>query len=438
MDKSFTDVEDVGSVFWETVTFAQSNGGRMPRVTVVGTGVGPEDLTQVHQEAIEAAEILVGGKRQLEFFAGLSAVNVALGGDPTATLEEVKLKAAEKRVVILASGDPLFFGIGKIALEVFAPENVTFMPNVTALQKTFARYKLPWNEARTVSVHGRNPAELFAELGYSGLVAIYTDPQNTPDKLAQLLLEFGMANRKVAVVEEIGSKQERCIETDLVEATKMQFAPLNVMVLHPLEEAQIAARLGLQDDLFIKEKSLITKRESRALILAELQLYPEGVMWDVGAGSGSVGIEAVRIAPGLRVYAIEKDEARLEMIRQNVRCVRTFGVKVVPGEAPGVLRDVPDPDRVFVGGSGGNLADILKLVERRLRPGGRTVVSVVTPETFSQAQQFVEKTNLEHEWLLLQVSRTVPLHPEKESKKDLFMSRFQPQTPLFLLSLWRQ
>jgi precorrin-6Y C5,15-methyltransferase (decarboxylating) len=409
----------------------------MGNVIVVGTGVGPEDLTESHREAIQAAEVLVGGKRQLADFGGQTEATWTLGGDPRSTLEEIQQQAAEKRVVILASGDPLFFGIGKMALEVFAPQNVTFIPNVTALQKTCARYKLPWNEARTVSVHGRNPAELFAELGYSGLVAVYTDPQNTPDKLAKLLLEFGMANRKVAVAEEIGSKQERCIETDLVQTAKMEFAPLNVMLLYPLEETQKAAKLGLKEELFVKEKSLITKRESRALILAELQLDPEGVMWDVGAGSGSVGIEAVRIAPGLRVYAIEKEKTRLAMIRQNVHHLRGFGVKSVPGEAPEALRVVPDPDRVFVGGSGGRLADILKIVERRLRPGGRTVASVVTPETFSQAQQFVEKTNLEHEWLLLQVSRTVPIHAEKESGKSLFMSRFQPQTPLFLLSLWR-
>jgi precorrin-6Y C5,15-methyltransferase (decarboxylating) len=156
-------------------------------------------------------------------------------------------------------------------------------------------------------------------------------------------------------------------------------------------------------------------------------------MWDVGAGSGSVGIEAVRIAPGLRVYGVEKDRARLEMIQDNVRRLGGFGVKVVLGEAPGVLQDLPDPDRVFVGGSGGNLADILEIVEKRLRPGGRAVVSVVTPETLARAQRFVDTAGLAHEWLLLQVGRTVPI----QSDKDSLLSRFQPQTPLFLLSLWR-
>ncbi|MES0396546.1 MAG: precorrin-6y C5,15-methyltransferase (decarboxylating) subunit CbiE [Syntrophobacteria bacterium] len=409
----------------------------MSNVTVVGTGVGPEDLTEAHREAIEAAEVLVGGKRQLSSFAGETEATWVLGANPVATLEEVKQEAAGKRVVILASGDPLFFGIGERALEVFGSENVLFLPNVTALQKTFASLKLPWKEARTISVHGRNTTDFFPELAYPGCIAIYTDPENTPDRLAELLLEFGMANRKVAVVEEIGSKEEQCKETDLVGAAGMQFSPLNVMVLYPLENQLVETRFGIQDDLFKKEKSLITKREARALILAELQLRAEGIMWDVGAGSGSVGIEAVRIAPGLRVYAIERDQSRLEMIQENVQELAGFGVKTVQGEAPGILVDLPDPDRVFVGGSGGNLASILEFVEQRLRPEGRAVVSVVTPETLSLAQQFVEKTNLAHEWLLLQISRTVPIKSGKKENQGALMSRFQPQTPLFLLSLWR-
>lgn len=409
----------------------------MPYVTVIGTGVGPADLTESHRDAIQTAEVLVGGKRQLAIFSGQSAATWVLGADPTTTLEEVRKQAAGKRVVILASGDPLFFGIGKRALEVFGPENVTFLPNITALQKTFARLKLPWNQVRAVSVHGRKPTDFFVELGDPGWIAIYTDPEHTPDRLARLLIEYGMTNRKVAVVEEIGSEQERCVETDLAGAGGMQFAPLNVMVLYPQEEKQPAARLGLEDELFEKERSLITKRESRPLILAELQIKAEGVMWDVGAGTGSVGIEAVRIAPGLRVYAIERERTRLEMIQENVKRLGGFGVKTVLGEAPVALQNLPDPDRVFVGGSGGKLADILEIVEKRLRPEGRAVVSVVTPETLGRAQQFIDTTSLAHEWLMLQVGRTIPIQSDKSLSKDALMSRFQPHTPLFLLSLWR-
>jgi precorrin-6Y C5,15-methyltransferase (decarboxylating) len=407
----------------------------MSKVTVVGIGLGPEDLSETHRQAILAAEVLVGGKKQLAMFAGQTEATWTLGANPRATLEEVKKKAGGKKVVILASGDPLFFGIGKRALEVFGPEKVTFLPNLTALQKTFARLKLPWNQTRALSVHGRKATEFFAELGHPGTIAIYTDPENSPDRLAKLLREYGMNNRKVAVVEEIGSDGERCVETDLAEAEEMQFAPVNVMVLYPEEEQQPAARLGLEDELFAKEKSLITKRESRALILAELQIEPQGVMWDVGAGSGSVGIEAVRLAPGLRVYAVEKDAARVEMIKKNVSRLGGFGVKAVLAEAPEALKDLPDPDRVFVGGSGGNLDDILEIVGKRLRPGGRAVVSVVTIETLARAKRIADKTKLVHEWLLLQVGRTVAIESDK---KDALMRRFQPQTPIFLLSLWRQ
>lgn len=406
-------------------------------VSVVGLGVGPEDLTEAHREAIEVAEVLVGGKRQLAVFTGQSERTWVLGANPATTLEAVKQEAGGKRVVILASGDPLFFGIGNLAVKVFGPERVSFLPNVTALQKTFARLKLPWSGARTISVHGRKPMEFFAAFADPGCIAIYTDPKNTPDQLAKLLLEFGMANRKVAVVEEIGSEEEQCWETDLATAAGKQFAPLNVMVLYPLEEQQGTIRFGLEDEQFRKEKSLITKKEARALILAELQIKEDAVMWDVGAGSGSVGIEAVRIAPGLRVYAVEREKGRLEMIEKNSQQLGGFGLRTVLGEAPEALQDLPDPDRVFVGGSGGSLADILEVVEKRLQPEGRAVVSVVTPETLGRALKFVEQTKLAHEWLLLQVSRTVPIESGQQSTPDALMSRFQPQTPLFLLSLWR-
>jgi precorrin-6Y C5,15-methyltransferase (decarboxylating) len=160
-------------------------------------------------------------------------------------------------------------------------------------------------------------------------------------------------------------------------------------------------------------------------------------MWDVGAGSGSVGIEAVRIAPGLRVYAVERDQARLEMIQKNVQGLGAFGVKAVRGEAPEALTDLPDPDRVFIGGSGGRLIEILNLVEERFREEGRAVVSVATPETLGRAQTYLEKSHLAHEWRLLQVSRTVPIQPTKKRPESNLLSRFQSQTPLFILSLWR-
>jgi precorrin-6Y C5,15-methyltransferase (decarboxylating) len=409
----------------------------MRMVTVVGTGVGPADLTEQHREAILAADVLVGGARQLGLFAGQTAATWVLGSDPTATLEAVRQESADKRVVILASGDPLFFGIGQRALEVFGPENVAFLPNVTALQHAFARLKLPWNGARTISAHGREATNFFAELAYPGLIAIYTDPENTPDRLAKIFLEFGMPNRRVAVVEEIGSKEERFREMDLLQSVEKRFAPLNVMILCPVEVQRPAARLGLAEELFSKEKSLITKQEARAVILAELRLKPGEIMWDVGAGSGSVGIEAVRVAPGLRVYAVERQPERLEMIRENVQRLGGFGVKAIHGEAPQVLADLPNPDRVFIGGSGGRLGAILNEIEGRLQEGGRVVVSAVTPETLGRAQEYLEKTNLSHEWLLLQVSRTVPIRSGKKPSGSGFLSRFEPQTPLFVLSLWR-
>ncbi len=410
----------------------------MAPVTVVGLGVGIEDLTERHRGAIQAADVLVGGKRQLALLSGQTKASYVLGANPKATLEMVKEEFAGKHVVILASGDPLFFGIGRRALEVFGSENTVFLPNVTALQKAFARLKLPWNGVRTISLHGREATDFFSEIAHPGLIAIYTDPENTPDRLASLLLDFGMSNRKVAVVEEIGSEKECLREMDLFGAAEKRFAPLNVMILYPVGGQGPGARLGLEDERFSKEKSLITKQEARAVILAELRLKHEGVMWDVGAGTGSVGIEAVRISPGLRVYAIEREQARFAMIQENVQRLGGFGVKAVCGEAPEILKDLPNPDRVFIGGSRGKLVEILAIVEERLQPEGRALVSVVTPETLGRSQEYVEKTNLAHEWLLLQVSRTVPIQSARNVSGSTLLSRFQSQTPLFILSLWRQ
>lgn len=410
----------------------------MSMVTVVGLGLSPEDLPQAHREAIREAEVLVGARRHLDLFADQSRAAWVLGSNPEATLEEVKQHCPDKRVVILASGDPLFYGIGKRALAVFGREAVTFLPNVTALQKAFARLKLPWDGVRTISIHAREPLEFLSFFSDPGFITIYTDPTNTPARLAALLLGFGMPNRKVAVLEEIGSDEERVHETDLAGAAEEDFAALNVMVLYPSEDPLDLPVLGLPEEHFCRERSLITKRECRAVILAELQLRANGVMWDVGAGSGSVGIEAVRLAPGLQAFAVEKDGQRLRMVQENVRRLRGLGVKVVPGEAPEALLPLPNPDRVFIGGSGGRLIQILKLVEDRLRPRGRVVLSVVTPENLGRAQEFLRTTRLAYEWLLLQASRTVAIKSSAAPRRnELPLSRFQPETPLFLLCLWR-
>lgn len=386
-------------------------------IDIVGvTDGGARSLTAETAALVERADLLCGGERQLAFFPTHPARRLALRGDLAALAACLRDEAAAgRRVVVLASGDPLLYGIAGTLRRYLPAGRLRVHPNVSAVQLAWARVAEPWHDAGLVSVHGRPLDPVVAAARRHDKLAVLTDDVHTPAAVARALLAAGLPDRRAVVCERLGGPDERIVDTTLTALPDQAFDPLNVLLLLP----PVARRTGppwrggwvpgLPDDTFARRMpraGLITKREVRVLGLAALGLDGSvDVVWDVGAGSGSVAIEAALLLPAARVYAIERDPDSVPLIEENRTRFGAVNVTIVAGEAPGACAALPPPDAVFVGGSGGQLAAILALALARLRPGGRLVVNLATLEGLRVAQEALTTGGLRPEVTQVSVAR---------------------------------
>ena len=328
----------------------------MPELPIVVVGMPCNRLP--------AADLVVGGRRHLD---GLPGRHLAVAGDLGPVLDAI---AAEPgRVCVLASGDPGFFGIVRVLAERFGSAALEVRPAVSSVALAFARLGLPWDDAVVVSAHGRPLRAAARRAAAAPKAAVLTAPDSPPEALGKELTVLGARHRRVAVCSRLGTAAEEVTEVDLEGLARGTWDPLSVVVLLDGElAAQPVLAWGLPEAAFDHREGMITKAEVRAVALGKLALPPAGVLWDVGAGSGSVAVECARLRPGLRVIAVDRDAERA---RRNA-AAHGVEIDVVEGDAPGVLAGLPDPDRVFVGGGG---LDVLDAVLARLAPGGRVVAT---------------------------------------------------------------
>lgn len=389
-------------------------------VTVLGLGMSPADLTPAARARLAAAEVLAGGRRLLDYFPEHPAEKVPLDKNVAATLRDLAERIAGRRLVILASGDPNFYGVGPLAVQIFGPEQVELWPNVTTVQAAAARLKVAWHDAGVVSLHGRGREHLGEALARPGKLFIYTDSEHTPGTIARELLTRGLGQARLAVLENLGQPEERVGWYSLTEVARLEFAPLNLVFVQIDRPVAAPLHLGLPEAALAHEAGLLTKLEVRAVALAKLGLLPGLTVWDVGAGSGSVALEAGLLNTGGRVYAVEQDAGRAAHIRGNREKFGMGHLTVVTGEAPEALAGLPDPDRVFVGGGGRNLSAILAEVARRLRPQGRVVVAATLLRSLEAARRHLAEAGFTVEVTQLQVSRSRPL------AGDLYLQALNP------------
>ena len=385
-------------------------------VTVVGMGAdGCASLTSRAMNAIARAQLLVGGTRHLAFFPDRAAEHVVLEGGLAAALERVAALAVERDVCVLASGDPLFFGVGGLVLRAFGADNVEIIPHPSAMQLAFSRVGQKWDDAVTISLHGRPLTGLCARLRRHRKAALFTGPHNTPARVAAHLCDHGESRWQAWVCENLGGADERvrCLTLgDL--ANTFDVAPLNTVVLVrddpswrpppviPLRGEEAYAKR-------MPKLGLITKQEVRLLVLGRLALRRDSVVWDVGAGSGSVAIEAGDLCCEGRVYAVDVDPEGAAICRANVAAHGADNVQVIEGRAPEALAALEAPDAVFVGGSKGGMEAIVAASWARLHPGGRLVVNAITLENAAEAHRALRQRDPALQVTLLQVSRAVPL-----------------------------
>ena len=399
----------------------------MKTIYVIGAGIeGQEGFSRRALELVGQAEMLIGGARQLALFPEFSGETLAIGSDLSPVVE--CLIKAEGSVVVLASGDPLFFGIGRYLLRNLPDADIEFVPNVSSVQYAFAKIREPWDDAVSVSAHGRGMKGTVDQVVAHDKVAILTDEVNTPRTIANELIERGRDGYSAYLCENLGTAEEAITHTDLKGLLDISAAPLNVLILIKEYEAGddgAGPCLGIPDEDFATVKKLITKEEVRAVSLAKLRLRQDMTLWDIGAGSGSVSIEADHLMPNGRVFAVERNSQCLSFFKENLQKFNSRNITLIEEEAPACLDDLPDPDRVFVGGSGGHLWKILAAVDGRLSTGGRVVLNAVTLDALTSATDFFENANYELEVTTVNVSRTRPLTDYK---------MFEAFNPVFVMA----
>ncbi len=385
---------------------------------LVVVGIGHDGLAGLSAEGrahVAAARVLAGGRRHLAFFPEWAGERVVIDGDLGTVVGRLRERYAAEKTVVLASGDPLFYGIGRVLLQAFPREDLVFLPHVSSVQLAFARVKETWHDARVVSLHGR-PLEALRPtvVAREAKIAVLTDGQNTPAAVADFLRRHGAADDYALwVCENLGGPDERVSRHAPAGLADETFSPLNVIIL--LREGgpgRDVPLLGIPEGALLHRagpRGLITRREVRLLALCYLELRPNDVLWDVGAGSGSVAIEAARLSAGLRVFAVERDAEAFRQLEANAARLGAGRVRPVCAEAPEGLSDLPDPDAVFVGGSGGRLADILDAAVRRLKPGGRIALNCITLENLARGWDGLVAQGLQPEATSVQLAHSRPL-----------------------------
>lgn len=408
------------------------------KVYIIGVGPsGGSSLTPETRRLTDQAELIFGGERLLEMFPKTSAQRVVIRNNLAEVTERIKANLGQKRMAVLASGDPSFYGIAKYLIGKLGKDIFEIIPNVSSMQLAFAKIKESWDGAVFTSVHSRPIEDIVETVRSSHKIGIFTDEEHSPTTIARVLLAHGIDGYQAYVCQDLGGENERVIETDLYSLSKMKFSYLNILILLRVQQkkaqgAPCPRLLGIPDEEFHRrrpEGGLITKLEVRAVSLAKMSLAADSVMWDIGAGSGAVSIEASFLARNGRIFAIEKNTKDVAIIRKNLQRLGVSNAKVIQALAPDGLGDLPNPTVVFIGGSGGRMQAILDIACHRLKPGGRIVINAVTLESMNTAVGGLKARGFTTEVTLINIAR---------SKAIANLTRLEALSPVFVVTGWRE
>ncbi|MFF5986835.1 precorrin-6y C5,15-methyltransferase (decarboxylating) subunit CbiE [Prauserella flavalba] len=377
-------------------------------MTIVVVGIGADGwagLTDPARAEIELCDVLFGGRRHLELVPDGPAAKVAWPSPLLPALDGLLAEHAGRRICVLASGDPLLSGIGTTLVRRLGADRVRVVPSVSSV--TLARARLGWSaeETEVVSAVGRDAHRVLRAVGPGRRVLVLSSDGSTPGVVAALLTDAGFGASTLTVLEELGGPAERRLGGTARDWPYPEVAPLNVLAIEGSGPRALPLLAGLPDDAFEHDGQL-TKRDVRASSLARLAPAPGELLWDVGAGAGSIAIEWARAHPANRVLAVESHAERAERIGRNARRLGVPDVRVVPGRAPEALHGLEPPDAVFVGG-GVSAPGVLETCWAALRAGGRLVANGVTLD----AEQALARAYAAHggELTRLSVEHAAPL-----------------------------
>jgi precorrin-6Y C5,15-methyltransferase (decarboxylating) len=408
------------------------------KILVIGVGFRP--LEKEAKKSLIASDVVLANDRLLDVFKNYEEYEsvkerILVHGGVYETLDYVGDNYKRKKICLLAAGDPMFFGIGRLIVERFGRDEVEIYPDLSSVQVAFSRIKETSNNALLMSLHGGPDPEKRRKLEYEladipGLlnhhkkIAILTDRVNNPAVIANEVLNLSavsmgevtspMHDMRMYVCEKLGYPDEKITEGVPEEIVHRSFEHPNVVIIaqntEQKEQTAVSSQqsvmtFGLRESEIEYSRGLITKDEVRAVSLHKLRLPKKGTLWDIGAGSGSISLEGARLCPELKVYAIERSKEQRSNICVNMERLNITSVNVIADEAPAGLKDLPVPDRVFIGGSGGRLADIISLTGNVMAKG-IVVINAATIETLNDAVSCLEENSFTVEVTEVSVARS--------------------------------
>jgi len=411
---------------------------------------GLDSLTSAAQEAVRNAGLIIGAPRTLALIRDEVDAATELR-DFSGKLSQVSDWVDEAlnqgmETVVLTTGDPLCHGIAPFLVKRLGQARLEIIPTLSTLQLAFSRLGMAWQSFKVASIHSGDSGEwytgatpehglyrLMQQIKRHDHLAIFTSPGNSPDRIARMMLAEGeQEGWRMVVAARLQQPEEQLSPPlSIADAAQQRFADPNVVILWRDRGVAPPVTFGLDDGDYRQrkpDKGLITKLEVRAVSLARMQLRNNSVIWDIGAGSGSVGLEAARLAPQGHVYAIEKNEPDLAIIEANRKAMAVTNYTLVHGRAPEGMAQWPDADAIFIGGSGGNLAELIELSLSRLRPGGRLVMNFITLENLSSAMACLKKMEAGWAWEITQLSVS-------RSRPILDMVRMAAENPVWIVSV---
>ncbi len=397
------------------------------KITIIGIGYKPFDKKT--REIVLGSDVILASKRLLDVFQGHEEFEdirdkVMVLNNINETLEFMRNNYKTKKIALMASGDPMFSGIGRRAVEEFGKKAVEIIPDLSSIQIAFSRIKEPWDDAFLISLHGGPDPAKRRRLPYEiqdipflverhNKIAILTDRENNPAEIAGILRLSPLAHRlspMLYVCEKLGYADEKITAGSPEDIAGKLFSDPNVVIILSAEsivpgEKPSIITFGLMEDELSHSGGLITKDEIRSVTIHKLRLPQSGVFWDIGSGSGSVSIEAARLFPGLKVFAIEKNNEQIQNIEKNKIRFEALNVEIIEGVAPDVLKELPSPDRAFIGGSGGQLGEIISLLTKKMF-SGIAVINATKIETLAGANAEMQKAGFRVDISQVSISRT--------------------------------
>lgn len=394
------------------------------KIKIIGLDTSTREISAEKRLLILSSDVLAGGKRHLDLFADFKSTKIPITHDIPGLINDIK-QHLEKglSISVLASGDPLLFGIGNRLIKKFGIDSVEIHPGISAVQTALSRLGLKTDNTLVINRHA-SQKESLEKICYHDLSVILTSEKHTPaDVISELTARYPWSSEwRGHICECIGMGRENIRSGNLNELANVTlFNAPNLLVLenpNPVNPSQVSSSFGRQDNEFEHDANMITHPEVRAVTLSKLMLKNSEVMWDIGAGSGSVGIEAALLDPLLNVYCIEKNEERAARIIKNKKKYKTANLTPVHGNATEICPSLPMPDRIFIGGGGKDLEEILAFCYQALKKNGIIVVNTVTLEAFETVRDFCIAGDMDYEIVEIQVLRQYSLSGYHMLKPD--------------------